>query len=257
MSDASLANEVIRDAMLVFAENVQPGKSVPFGGVFALVTGVPHPNFTSTWMVHDDVDPDDLRAGLVYLADTGFVYSACIRSSVDEHLTGVLADRGFVKIYPTPTLLTRSPSGLPWPNELERVSGTLTLDDHRYLLEKAFDMSSEMVDGWVTEPLLADDRLTVVVGRKNGVPVTTAAGVRVGDALAVFNVATLPAHRGKGFGAAATAAIVDAGFDDGVGTVVLQSSDIGLSVYQSLGFEIVMHHERWGFPDQYRSHGDI
>ena len=62
--------------MLVFAENVQPGKSGRFGGVFALVTGVPHPNFTSTWMVDDDVDPDDLRAGLDYLAGTGFVYSA-------------------------------------------------------------------------------------------------------------------------------------------------------------------------------------
>lgn len=257
MSDAALANDVIRDAMGVFAEYSQPGKSRSFGGVLAVVTGVPHPNFTSTWMVDDEVDPVDLRAALEYLAGAGFAYSASIRGGVDEGLISILVEHGFVRIYPTPTLLTRSPSGVPWPADLEQVSGIHTLDDHRALLEHAFDMSSEMVTAWASRDVVEDDRLSVVVGRIDGVPVTTAAGVRVGDALAVFNVATLADHRGKGYGAAASAAIVDAGFDHGMDVAVLQSSDIAVSVYQSLGFDIVMHHERWGFPDEYRSHGDI
>lgn len=257
MSDAGIANDVIRYAMGVFAEHSQPGRSRSFGGVSALVTGVPHPNFTSTWMVDDEIDPADLLAALGYLADSGFPYSASIRGGVDDGLTNLLVGHGFARIYPTPTLLTQAPSRVVWPIDLERVSGGATLDDHRALLEHAFDMSPEIVKSWVSLGVVEDSRVSVVVGRKNGVPVATAAGVRIGDALSVFNVATRSDHRGRGYGAAASAAIVDAAFDDGIAAAVLQSSDIAVSVYESLGFDIVMHHERWGFPTEYRMHGDI
>jgi ribosomal protein S18 acetylase RimI-like enzyme len=69
--------------------------------------------------------------------------------------------------------------------------------------------------------------------------VSTATGIRTGDALGVFNVATPPEHRRRGFGAWATAHVVRRGFEAGASFGYLQSSWMGFGVYERLGFEQV------------------
>lgn len=77
------------------------------------------------------------------------------------------------------------------------------------------------------------------VGRAGGEVVSTALGVTLGDATGIFNVATPLEHRRRGYGAALTARAVRDGFAAGSAFAFLQSSELGLSVYRSLGFREV------------------
>lgn len=73
----------------------------------------------------------------------------------------------------------------------------------------------------------------------DGEPVSTATGVLLEDALGVFNVATPPEHRRKGYGAWLTAHAIRRGFEAGASFAYLQSSEMGFRVYEGLGFEQV------------------
>ena len=55
----------------------------------------------------------------------------------------------------------------------------------------------------------------VYVGRVGGEMVTTAMGYQVDDEVAIFSVATSPAHRRRGYGSVVTARAARAGFDGG------------------------------------------
>lgn len=73
--------------------------------------------------------------------------------------------------------------------------------------------------------------------RVDGEPAATALAVVDGDAAGIFNVATVPAHRGRGAGRAATLAAMRFGAERGGRLAVLQTSVVGRPLYERLGFE--------------------
>src|ERR671936_618421 len=77
------------------------------------------------------------------------------------------------------------------------------------------------------------------VAAVDGRDVSTSTGYTLGDTVGIFNVATPPEHRGRGYGAALTAQAALAGFANGVELAWLGSSAMGLSVYRRLGFREV------------------
>ncbi|MGW4642493.1 GNAT family N-acetyltransferase [Sphaerisporangium sp. NPDC004334] len=80
------------------------------------------------------------------------------------------------------------------------------------------------------------------VAEEAGEPVATSFGVFLGDHVAVFNIAVLPAHRRRGHGRAATAAVLRDGYAIGARTAFLHSSTMGVPLYESMGFHIA---ENW------------
>jgi N-acetylglutamate synthase len=85
----------------------------------------------------------------------------------------------------------------------------------------------------------AVDGLSYYLGRVDGKDVSTSIGLMLGDSVGIFNVATPPEHRGRGYGAALTVEAARQGFAAGVGLAWLQASAMGLSVYRALGFREV------------------
>jgi GNAT superfamily N-acetyltransferase len=73
--------------------------------------------------------------------------------------------------------------------------------------------------------------------RRGGEPAGTALGVVEGDALGIFNVTTVEAHRRHGVGRAATLSAMRFGAGCGCRIAVLQTSELGRSLYGQLGFE--------------------
>jgi len=108
--------------------------------------------------------------------------------------------------------------------------------DHRALLAAGFGMPTEILDRVMADRLLDDPNAGIVVGRVDGVPVTTAMLAMSGETAGVYNVATLPDRRGHGYGEAATWAVIGEGARRGCTHSILQSSDAGHPVYERMGF---------------------
>ena len=77
------------------------------------------------------------------------------------------------------------------------------------------------------------------VGSLGGDPVATVSLVVAGGAAGIYNVTTVESARGRGIGAAMTAAAVRAGRERGMAVATLQASTMGRPVYERLGFRFV------------------
>ncbi|HEX7269576.1 MAG TPA: GNAT family N-acetyltransferase [Streptosporangiaceae bacterium] len=83
------------------------------------------------------------------------------------------------------------------------------------------------------------------MGEIGGQAVTTGLGVTLGEFTGVFSVATLPAYRRRGYGAAVTARVVADGLAAGAKWAWLQSSPPGYATYARLGFGTVETWKCW------------
>jgi len=78
------------------------------------------------------------------------------------------------------------------------------------------------------------------VGYRNREPVSTTAVVVGGDALGVYNVATLPGHQRRGYGEAVMRhALDDARRRHGIERSILQSTPAGFRLYRRMGYRTV------------------
>jgi GNAT superfamily N-acetyltransferase len=129
------------------------------------------------------------------------------------------------------------PEAPPPPNGLEvRVVDRDTLVTYGEVLAVGFGMPAELAHLVIGPPTLEVAGFTALLGFLDGTPVATS-GLFLSDGLAgVYNVATLPDHRGKGLGAALTWAAARAGADAGAGASVLQASHMGEPVYTRMGY---------------------
>ena len=97
-----------------------------------------------------------------------------------------------------------------------------------HIVAPVFSLEFVQLDGWAYH-----------LARVGPDDVAIAAGFTIDDTVGIFNVATLPAHRGRGYGGALTTHAVRAGFAAGAGFAYLESSTMGESVYRRLGFREV------------------
>jgi GNAT superfamily N-acetyltransferase len=76
------------------------------------------------------------------------------------------------------------------------------------------------------------------VAYSNGKAIATASSLPVGKVMYIALVATLPGHQGKGYAEAVLRQAIEQG-QSGMGQrrIVLHASDLGLPLYQSMGFE--------------------
>ena len=91
--------------------------------------------------------------------------------------------------------------------------------------------------------MAADPDVRLFTGRLDGRPVATSIAIRSGDVSGVYGVGTHESARRRGVGTAVTWAAVEAGRAWGCDTIVLQASDMGLPVYERMGFRTVVSYE--------------
>jgi len=84
------------------------------------------------------------------------------------------------------------------------------------------------------------DKFAAYVGYHNREPVSTAATVLGGDAIGVYNVATIPDRQHQGFGEAVMRhALAEAQRTSGIERTILQSTPAGYRLYQRMGYRQV------------------
>jgi GNAT superfamily N-acetyltransferase len=124
--------------------------------------------------------------------------------------------------------------------EFRRVDSTQTLDCFRALGATCFHVPiswfSEVFDAAIT----ANHPFVCWVGYLDRQPVATAATVSAHGITGLYNVATAPEYRQRGYGEAITRHAIDAAIrQSNPDRIVLQSTSAGLRLYRRMGFEPV------------------
>jgi len=215
-----------------------------FPGGTSVFSGAQVPTLNGVWAVQDGFGADELEQAAATLEAHATV-PICLQARPSLRATAAqVAERRAMKAMDDIPLMTAvGPVRGPEPRELaiRRLEATESRL-HAEIAGEAFDAAPEVFTSIVTEATFALPEFRAYAGDVNGVPVCTAVAATVADSVGVFNVATAPDHRGRGYGAAITARAIADSRAAGATWSWLQSSALGYGVYERLGFRTV---ERW------------
>ena len=218
------------------------------GGGLAAVTGVPFPSLNGVWAHGTEPSPDTIGALLDEVAATGLPYCLQVRPAASELLGEVARGRGMeladedMPLMALDGELTAAP---PPPDLRLRQIAPEEVAIHVHLLAEGFGVPEEHFTALVPEETLELDGMRCYVGEVDGEALVTGFGLTSGDHVGIFNVATAPGARRRGFGEALTARAVADGFAAGAAWAWLQSSPSGFGIYERLGFRLVESWDLW------------
>jgi GNAT superfamily N-acetyltransferase len=136
-------------------------------------------------------------------------------------------------------------SGYPTELDGELASRGLVVTEDIPLMERGFGMPPELTREMFPMRLMFVGATWITT---DGEDVSTGLGFVHDGWCGVFNVATPEEHRGRGYGSAVTAHTVEAARASGARGAYLQSSSMGLPVYEKLGFVTVESWRQWMLP---------
>lgn len=214
-------------------------------GTLAGVSGIPLAPFNGVWAEDTRVAPADVERLLEEVAASGYPYSMQMRPGVDPEIASVATVRGMNREDAIPLMVLQEPAETLEAQEvlgLElRVLPSTEAAAHIDIVAEVFGIPREIFARFAT-PIVQRPDVTCYVGVVDGQPVTTGLGVLAADLVGIFSIATLGAHRGRGYGAAVTTRVAADGFARGARAAWLQASPMGFPVYERLGFTTP---ERW------------
>jgi GNAT superfamily N-acetyltransferase len=129
----------------------------------------------------------------------------------------------------------------------DKTTDSAGITDHIAAAAEGFGMPAEWLDG-LRGRGLDDGAGRFYVGYADGQPVTSGMGQLTGSTIGIYNIATVPAARRKGYGAAMTQRIIDDAVADGSDVAILQASDMGKPTYERLGFRTVVEYVAYADP---------
>jgi len=216
-------------------------------GALAGVTGIPVAMNNGVWADGLDLTVSVATTLLDRVAETGLPHCLQLRPGCEPALSEVATERG-MRGEPDLSLMVLDERRTYDPPPPGLVIRELTPDggeEHAIVAAAGFEAPAEDYRPLVTPAVLGLSGVRCYVGEVDGRPVTTGIGVTFGDALAMFNVATPPAHRRRGYGTAVTARALEDGFSGGARWAWLQTSDDGRPVYERMGFVTIESWSCW------------
>ena len=218
-------------------------------GAIAMVTGVGIPTLNGVWVASPDARADDVADLLDQVAATGLPHCLQARPGVAARLQDQATARGMEPEEHIPLMVLED------PRDLARNAATDALlirelppveaPEHARLAAAGFEAPAELFLQLMRPSVLAAPGVRCYLGEVDGEPVTTAVGLTLGSCVGIFNVATPPAYRRRGYGAAVTARAVADGVIAGANWAWLQSSRAGYQVYNRLGFRTTEDWQCW------------
>jgi GNAT superfamily N-acetyltransferase len=221
-------------------------------GVLRLQTGLPVPPFNGVFGIGREVSVGAVLDAVDDFAARGLPWNVQLRPDYPRELDGALADRGLAVAGEIPFMLLDTTDALPPVDDssLRRAVTYADVGSLLGLLEQGFEMPAEFTRQAFPMGALFVPGAEPWLLAAGGQDVSTALGHLSGGACGIFNVATPPALRGRGHGAAATAAAIRSAFAAGADVAFLQSSPLGRPVYERLGFVPVELWTQW-MPREY------
>jgi len=217
-------------------------------GVIAGVTSVAIPTLNGVWTYGEDGTGTAVSDLLDRVADSRVPHCLQLRPGCSGDLRELARARGMRHEIDIPLMVLADPKALAGTGPPELVITLLEPDQasiHAEVAAAGFEAPVAEFRRLMTGDVLGAAGVCTYVGQVNGEPVATGVGVQLDDHVGIFNVATLPGHRRRGYGAAITARAVRDGLHRGAGWGWLQSSTAGYGVYERLGFRTLESWECW------------
>ena len=208
-------------------------------GMLAAVSGVALPTLNGVLVESLDADAEMIADLLDQVAATGLPHCLQVRPDAAGQVTDLAAARGMTRDeLPLMVLEGSSRLGATHASDALVIRELVPAEAHLHAQTAAagFEWPGEAFFHLLTPALLALPGMRCYLGEVDGEPVTTGFGVTLGSYVGIFDIATPPAQRRRGYGAAVTARAVTDGLAAGAKWAWLQSSEQGYPVYERLGF---------------------
>ena len=208
--------------------------------VFVLYPPLPIPQCNGAWVANDTQAAADGLAEAIAEVDASGAQPWVQTRSGHDRTQRAATDVGLTVRESVPGMAMR-PDELVAPPDGKLAIDLITADEFataNAVLATSFGAPRELFDTFSAVLATLEDA-SWYVGRIDDEVVATALGITIDGVTGVFNVATLPEHRGHGHGAALTARVVRDGSSAGARLAYLQSSRLGHRVYRRLGFRDV------------------
>jgi GNAT superfamily N-acetyltransferase len=207
-------------------EHSSKGEVRSLSPVFTFVTGLPIPLFNGC-VVTEPTTEADLDAALVWLNRRGVPYLVSIAEPLAPQLSDVVTVHGLqMGPAPYPGMVLHPVPGSPDPAPgVTVVAGT----------------EPGLLD-FLPRSFATDPDVRVFTARLDGRPVGNSIAIRTGEVAGVYGVGTLPQARRRGIGTAASWAAARAGRAWGCDPIVLQATEMGLPIYERMGFRTVVRY---------------
>ncbi len=205
---------------------------------------VPFPGLNGIWaeVADESAAVDELERAINEVEGLGVPCWIEVRAGRTLAIERVARGLGFTRKDSIPGMVVR-PAELaivPDPEvEVTRVRDAAGLAVAATVAAAGFEVPREHFAALFTPRVAETPGLSIYVAQAKGRPISTAT-VWIGDgSVGIFNVATPPEHRGRGYGRALTAKAIAVGFSSGADLAWLQASPLGEPVYRAMGFRQV------------------
>jgi hypothetical protein len=210
-----------------------------FDLILALYPPFPIPQCNGAWVVEDSRAAVHATPDVIAEVEAAGAWPWVQTRSGHDRTQRAAFELGLTQIERIPGMVVRPGEFVEARVELEiELVGDEDTEETNKILARCFGAPKELFDRFCGG-LSRIENASWYLGRVGGEIVSTALGFTLDGATGVFNVATPPEHRGRGYGAALTSRAVRDGFDAGSDLAFLQSSDIGHGVCLRLGFRDV------------------
>jgi ribosomal protein S18 acetylase RimI-like enzyme len=207
------------------------------GGVFAFVTGLPSSLFNGCVVVEPST-PINLDSAIGWVGARRVPYRVFVSPELAAELATVPIAHGLQRErLPYPGMVLH-----PIPEPPEPAAGVVVTPVDASAREDflavgvALGLKRDLAESLFPRSLFGDGDVQPFVGLLDGCPVGFSLAIASTRAAGVYNVATLQAARRRGVGTALTWAAVAAGRRLGLDCAVLQSSEMAVSMYETMGF---------------------
>lgn len=225
------------------------GRFLSQDGACAMVTGIPSAAMNGVWFEHASPNMAAVAALLDEVSRAAVPFSLKMRPGCAEAFGTLAASRGMTPAGELTLMAVDAPgSGAALPDQAGLLIRRLTPDQaarHAEVAGPGFGVTCEVFLRAVSPDLLRLPAVRCYVGEVAGQPVTTSLGVTFGGCTGIFNVATVPGFRGRGFATAVTARAVADGLAAGSKWCWLEATRAAVAVYQRTGFQAVEARQCW------------
>ena len=246
--------DAVTDAMIRDGDRLIPvieGASTQVAGEASLlITGVRVPTLNGVLTLRPSATVADVTRLLDIVAATGLPHSLQLRPGCSDELVELALGRGLVEDEALPLMamerdLERVREAAHHPEMTIRLLEPDECGIHVAISAEAFQSPPESFERLITPAVMRVPGHRAYVGTVAGEAVTTAVGSTLGDYVGIFDVGTPERYRGRGYGAAVTARAVLDGYEAGASLAYLQSSAMGLKVYERIGFSTLEVWPTW------------